>query len=45
LQSSFYRYGGMGVWGTFDLDTLPILELFAGAGDTSQIVDLDVVPV
>lgn len=39
------RYGGWGVWGTFDSNTLPTVDFFSGSADTAEVVTLDLVKV
>jgi len=36
--------GGLGHWGTFSNTTLPRLEVLANAGDTAQVLQLQIVP-
>jgi len=40
-----FRYGGLGVWGTFKNTFVPQLELLATAGDTAQAMYLDVIRI
>jgi hypothetical protein len=42
LEPSWFRYGKAGVFGTFDLNQPPTLEVFGGAA-TAQVVYLDLI--
>ena len=39
-----FRAGGLGVLGSFDLDTIPQVEYLANAADAAETVYLDIVP-
>lgn len=43
LMAPMFRHGGMGVYGTFKTTTLPQLEVLCNAGDTAQVLYLDIV--
>lgn len=38
-----FRYGGAGVWGTFEHDHPPTVDFFSASGDSAQVVDLDLI--
>lgn len=42
VQAGLFRFGRVGVWGTFDLNQPPSLEILGGAA-TSQVVFLDLI--
>jgi len=42
---AMFRFGGMGVWGEFEFDQPPTVDLLASAGDTSAVVYLDLIQV
>ena len=44
-QHPMFRHGGLGVWGTFPTTQLPQAEFLCNAGDTAEVVYLDVVRV
>lgn len=42
IDEEVFRHGNLGVWGEFEHDTPPKLEVYAAAGDTAQTVIFDV---
>ena len=40
----FQRYGGLGVWGTFDTTTFFTIDILATAADTAEVIEVDVAP-
>lgn len=45
ISPSRQRYGGWGVWGTFDNWTIPTVDFFSGTADTSEVLALDLVKI
>lgn len=45
IGSQLFRHGNLGVWGTFRHNTPPQIECFSASADTSEIFELDLLPV
>lgn len=45
ISDPLFRLGLLGVWGTFNTTTLPVLEVLCNAADTAQEVYLDIVRI
>lgn len=43
LDSPLFRYGGMGVWGEFDEQSPPTVDLLALSADTAPVIYLDLI--
>jgi hypothetical protein len=44
ITNYYQRYGGLGIWGTFDTTTFFTIDIMATAADTAQVVEVDVAP-
>lgn len=45
LSDEIFRFGRLGIWGEFPFTQLPSAEFFAAAGDTAEIVHLDLIRI
>lgn len=45
IDESIFRYGNLGIWGTFKHDRPPRFEILCAAADTAQTFNLDLVRV
>lgn len=45
LEHPMFRYGGLGIWGEFEVNTPPTVDVLANAADTAQEYVIDLVRV
>jgi len=45
VEHSAFRYGGMGIWGTFNHNTPPTVDYLSNSADTSQTGVLDLIKI
>ena len=45
MLPDFFRRGNSGTWGVFNSTQPPLLEVLCGSADSSQVVELDLIPV